>query len=27
MLYYGGDSGNLEFVKIYGSENIRIKRN
>ncbi|WP_048153139.1 hypothetical protein [Methanolacinia paynteri] len=27
MLYYGGDSGNIESVKIYGSENIRIKRN
>ncbi|ADN36631.1 hypothetical protein Mpet_1879 [Methanolacinia petrolearia DSM 11571] len=26
MLYYGGDTGNLEFVKIYGSENIRIRR-
>ena len=27
MLYYGGDSGNLEYIKIYGSGNIRIKRN
>jgi len=27
VLYYSGNSGNLEHVKIYGSKNIRINRN
>lgn len=26
ILYYGGDTGNIEYIKIYGSENLKIKR-